>query len=189
MNKSQEECAKYDLRFIGKLNPRHTFQCPICFKFLNGLSMTMITVDEKDCAHGEDVEISQDIYKEHITDLKANGFLSNTPTWEEKIAEILKDCHPAQYGMVVKIIHRIEQEAYTKGRADEAKTCEGCKKDKEKLIQEARADERGKVVEFIRNWWTKECEETGGEIGQLDFDDMLDEVLNPRTGSKSEGVD
>lgn len=76
MKKTQEEYAQYDTRFVGKLNPRNTFQCPICFRFLNGKATTMLSFDEKDCAHGEDVEISQDTYKEHIADLESNGFLS-----------------------------------------------------------------------------------------------------------------
>ena len=52
------------------------------------------------------------------------------------------------------VLHQEIQKAYTKGRSDEAKTCQGCQGKCEQEIQKARLSERWRCAGIVANYKT-----------------------------------
>jgi hypothetical protein len=47
------------------MDPHNTYSCFVCGKYYNGISER--TYWGKDCAHGDDIEIDEQTYLDHIT--------------------------------------------------------------------------------------------------------------------------
>lgn len=49
------------------MNPKKSYSCFVCSKYFNGDSEVVFL--DKDCVHGADIEISQDVYLQHINSI------------------------------------------------------------------------------------------------------------------------
>lgn len=54
------------------MEPKNSYQCPICSKYFNGLEDVMLDFNAKDCAHSNDTEITEGVFKKHMELLPPN---------------------------------------------------------------------------------------------------------------------
>lgn len=51
------------------MNPKESYECPVCLGCFNGPHEVMLDFEERDCAHGGDTEIDRETYEAHTNGL------------------------------------------------------------------------------------------------------------------------